>query len=365
MFLAVASTAFAQAPREWRLIEEWRVGGEVEGPYSFVDVRGLSVLPNGGVVLVDYKDEQVHFLDANGRVVRTVGRKGAGPGEFQAANGLAVSPTGTVIVNDPNNNRFTILAENGDLLKTVPLTQPWGFSFMWDAYYTPDGRLDEFVRVRKPSATVSAPARRVWSKDFATIDTVLPRDCPPTHVPAQGSYSFRNAHGGTVMQVPFQLPQQSMARSQDGSVWSGWYPGYATIVHTPRQSCDPDVTITLKGARVPIPNVVRDSQVQRVQTAAERYGAPPPDFGLIPHEYASYERLLLDDAGRLWVERRVASGGGRRYDIYSANGRLLGETSVPAAFAAYRPMVIARDRVLGFVADENDILWLVAYRIAR
>lgn len=365
LLIGAAPVARAQTPAPWRLVEEWRVGGEVDGPYSFVDVRGLGLLPDGGVVLVDYKDEQVHFLDANGKAVRTVGRKGAGPGEFRAANGLAVSPAGTVIVNDPNNNRFTILSGNGDLLRTIPISQRWGFSYIWDAIYTPDSRLDEFMFVRKPGATEPVAARRVWSRDFTTIDTVLLRDCPVARAPEHGSYSFSNARGRTVMQVPFQSPQDSLAQAPDGSMWSGRYPGYVTIGHTARQSCDPDVSITLTGARVRIPDVVRDSQVQRVQDAAARYGAPAPDVSWIPREYPAYERLMLDDAGRLWVERRVSRGGGRQYEIYAANGRALGAANLPRAFAPYRPTAISQDRIIGFVADENDVLWLTSYRIVR
>ena len=111
--LTWASVAIAQKPTKWRLVEDWRVGGDVDGAHSFGDVRGMGVLPSGGIVFMDYKDEQVHFLDAKGRPVHTVGRKGAGPGEFQQANGLAVSSEGIIMVNDPGNNRFTLLAANG------------------------------------------------------------------------------------------------------------------------------------------------------------------------------------------------------------------------------------------------------------
>lgn len=43
-----AGALAAQQPAKWRLVEEWRVGGEVDGPHSFGDVRALAYLPMGG-----------------------------------------------------------------------------------------------------------------------------------------------------------------------------------------------------------------------------------------------------------------------------------------------------------------------------
>jgi len=365
MFLAV-STAFAQQPAKWRLVEEWRVGGEVEGPHSLVDIRGMGVLPTGQIVIVDAKDQLVHFLDAKGQPVRTVGRKGAGPGEYQQANGLAVSQKGEVIVNDASNNRFTLLSSSGDLLKTIPITNIWGYGYLWDAYYNATGLLDEYVSIRKPGEVSSIQARRVWSADFSKIDTILPAECPAQAAPAleEMVYSFRSARGGMTMSVPYLQPRMPLARSADGATWIGRYPDYGTIVHTPFGKCEPDFTIRLRGQRVRIRSTTRDSSVAEVTRNAARYGAPTPDLGKIPREYPYYDALRIDAAKRLWVERRTESDG-RRFEVYTSTGRLVAEVESPVTFMGYRPLIIANDRVLGFVADADDILHLASFRIVR
>jgi len=366
ILVGVGTQLHAQQPARWRLVEEWRVGGDVEGPHSFGDVRGMGLLPDGRIVLVEYKDQQVHFLGANGQPVRTVGRKGAGPGEFQQANGLAVSSKGDVVVNDPSNNRLTVLASSGELVRTIPILNPWGYGYIWDAHFNSHGLLDEFVSVRKPDARASLSARRVWSADFSKIDTIMPPACPnqPQRNSEDFTYSFRNARGGMTMSIPYVSPRIATVRTGDGATWSGQYPGYGTITHTPAGKCEPDATIELRGPRVGVASATRDSSVDIVTRNAARYGAPTPDLGKIPREYPAFDALVVDGAGRLWVER-LRSPKVRYFEVYGPRGILLAEVESPVLFRPYRPLLVTADRVIGFIADEDDILHLAMFRIVR
>lgn len=360
-----AGALAAQQPAKWRLVEEWRVGGEVDGPHSFGDVRALAYLPDGRIVVLDARDQQVHYLDATGQPVRTVGRKGAGPGEFAGANGLVVTARGEVVVNDHSNNRLTVLAPNGDFVKTVPILNVWGFGYTWDAYVNARGLIDEYVSVRREGAPGSLAARRVWSADYARIDTILPLDCPgvPKPDPTDVNYQFRSSRGGMVMQIPFVSPRLGLVRSADGATWAGRYPGYAIIEHVPPGTCTADATIRLTG-RVRVPAAMRDSEVGDVRTSAGRYGVPVPDLDKIPREFPGFEAVFLDSSKRLWVERRTTATE-RRFEVYGPGGDPVAEVDTPRAFAAYRPVVITNDRALGFVTDEDDVLYLVSYRIVR
>ena len=364
--LFAASTALAQQPARWRLVEEWRVGGAVEGPHSFGDIRGMAIMPDGRIVLVDYKDEQVHFLDAKGQPVRTTGRKGEGPGEYAQANGLAVSANGTVIVNDPGNNRFTLLAPNGDFIKTIPILNRWGYGYTWDGYYNAAGLVDEYVSVRRPGETETSSHRRVWSADFSKIDTVKTTVCPsgPRSNPDDFTYAFRGATGSMMMSIPFVSPALPSVRSHAGATWAGRYPGYGTIEHTPAGKCQPDITIQLRREQIAIPSVIRDSQVESVRRNAARYSTIAPDVGKIPRVFPSYDALVLDATQRLWVNRPVDAKA-RRFEVFSPAGVLLADVETPVVFRSYLPIIIANDRVLGFVADEDDVLHLMSFRIVR
>lgn len=121
-------------------------------------------------------------------------------------------------MNDHSNNRLTVLAPNGDFVKTVPILNVWGFGYTWDAYVNARGLIDEFVSVRKEGAQAWISARRVWSADYARIDTILPLDCPGVPKPdaTDVNYRFRSSRGGMVMQIPFVSPRVPVARSIDG-----------------------------------------------------------------------------------------------------------------------------------------------------
>ena len=366
ILLLTGAVEHRQQPATWRLVEEWRVGGAVTGPHSFGDVRGMGILPDGRIVLVDNKDKQVHFLDTRGQPIRTVGRRGAGPGEFERANGLAVSPRGEVIINDPSNNRLTLLSSTGELLRTVPIPNPWGFGFMWDAFYDGRGLLNEYVPVRKSEEATTVEARRVWSADLSRIDTILPPVCPnlPQLDPADRFYSFRSERGGRTMTIPYAAPRATMVRTPDGARWEGRHPDYHTIVRIPAGRCQPDVTVRLEGARVTIPAVLRDSAIREVRASAAQYGNPVPDLSKIPREYPAFEALFGDPSGRLWVERRI-DGNARRFEVYGGSGALVATISAPVIFQAYRPLIITNDRIVGFVADEDELLYLASFRIVR
>ena len=108
LLVSIPAISNAQQPATWRLVEEWRVGGEPDGPHSFDALFGFARLPNGNLVHFDYKTEQLHFLDAKGTPLKSVGRKGSGPGETRLANGFAVMPNGRIVMNDRGNSRFVI-----------------------------------------------------------------------------------------------------------------------------------------------------------------------------------------------------------------------------------------------------------------
>lgn len=363
--LLLASVILLQpTPPKWRLVEEWRVGGDAAGPHSLLDVRGLELLPNGGLAVLEFKDQQIHFLDPRGRAVRTVGRNGSGPGEYQNANGLVVLPNGNLVINDPDNNRFTLLGPTGDFLKTIPMDLARGFGWMWDAWVDQRGMVGENFSRRRGERWIIA--RQLWSPDFAKSDTLPVADCPPGPIVPSGevSYSFRSDRGGMSMRIPHAAPRKPSIHAPDGGTWIAHWPGFEAITHIPAGACTPDVTIPLTGPRVAIPNVVRDSVVKQVMQAASQYSPPGPDLDKIPRVFPTFDMMRLDRTGLLWVSR-WSDASHKRFDVYGQHGALLATVDAPPTLEPLRPMIITTDRVYGFVADTDDVPYLAAYRIVK
>lgn len=363
--LVLAGVVLLQpAPPKWRLVEEWRVGGEPSGPHALHDVRSIELLPNGNLVLLEYKDQQIHFLDSRGKPVRTVGRRGGGPGEYQGANGFVVFPNGTLLVNDPAANRFTLLDSKGDFLKAVPLSVSRSFGGLWDASIDGQGRLVERTYVRRGQQWIMARER--WSTDLAKSELIFPTDCPagPTPPSETQSYTFQNANGGVSLAVPYIYPMVSTINTGDGERWTAQWPAFTPITHIPAGSCTPDVTIPLGGTPVAIPAVARDSAVKQVVEAASRYSTTPPDLSKIPRVFPAFDVMRLDRLGQLWVSR-WSDGTHKRFEVYGKGGAPVAMLAAPPSLVMDRPTIITADRFIGIVTDEDDVPYLMAYRIVK
>ncbi|MDQ8166028.1 MAG: hypothetical protein P3A28_09790, partial [Gemmatimonadota bacterium] len=136
------------------------------------------------------------------------------------------------------------------------------------------------------------------------------------------------------------------------------------IMHTPAGKCDADQRIELRPARVEVPAAQRDSQLSQITANAARYGAPPPDLNRVPRQFPAFDAVFTDAAGRVWVER-LRSPAARYFEVFSARGVLVAEVESPVTFQGYRPFIIGADRVIGFIADADEIVHLASFRIVR
>lgn len=85
-------------PLPRRLVVDLRIG-EAEGAeaYTFGTVDDVVPAPDGGVYVGDQQSHEARRYDAEGRLVRQVGRRGAGPGEYEYVAGMVVVDEGLAI----------------------------------------------------------------------------------------------------------------------------------------------------------------------------------------------------------------------------------------------------------------------------
>ena len=167
-----------------------------------------------------------------------------------------------------------------------------------------------------------------------------------------------------MMMIPFVAPRMGFIQTPEGGSWGTRWPDFGVITHTPAGSCTPDVTIALAGPRVAIPAAVRDAEVAKVTQAASAYAPPGPDLEKIPRNFPMFDVIRLDQVGQLWVGRQVGPSQ-KQFAVYSRNGRLLASLDMPATLEPVRPMIITSNRVYAFVTNEDELPYLVAYRIVK
>jgi hypothetical protein len=115
---AVPAMIEAQStPRACTLTINWSAGA-LDGPQSFTTITAVLPNPDGHTVVVAQpQDRQLRIVSASdGRVVATLGRRGAGPGEFQTINLLSWR-SDTLVVADKAQQRLTLFSPAGGLMR--------------------------------------------------------------------------------------------------------------------------------------------------------------------------------------------------------------------------------------------------------
>lgn len=365
-----------QSPPTWRLEEEWRKGGAADGPYFFDKVRGLAPLPNGRILVFDGAALSFHILGPDGGVVKSFGRRGSGPGEYeQPIMGFATAPDGRILVNDLNNGRLALLSVIGDVIKYVRVSRkgPGEFGMEWDGSFDRTGRFYESVGIRgtvkpsgssRPVAGDSALMTERWTSDFARADSAPVCGAPlPTAANAAQHYrresvvqldGGRTARRSTDWLIPFTEQAVTFVRDLDGLIWSPAMPGSNALQRRESGKCAaPMATTRLAGNRARVPDSLYKAR-SAASWAEMRFR--------IPHEYPWFNSLRVDDRNQLWVEREV--DGGRRFDVFTSAGRQVRTLAIPDRAARDLPMLVAHDHLYAFVRNRDDVVFLVAWRIA-
>jgi len=83
----------------------------------------------------------------------------------------------------------------------------------------------------------------------------------------------------------------------------------------------------------------------------------------MPDVKPALEGLLVDDEGRLWVERVTAKDAPSFYDRYSEDGEYLG--SVRLAFEPAGPIWVQHGDIYAWVVDEFEVQYVVRASIRR
>lgn len=343
---------------QWSLVEELRYGAE-DGPGSLADIRGIVADNAGGLLVLDFKDQQIHAFDSAGHYLRAIGRQGQGPGEFGNANGMLQAPDGRLWLNDPTNSRFTVLAPDGALLASYPV-QIRGYGYIWQALFDSSGTLYESISVRVDTSYHRRLQRFRTDGKTLVADTLphFPCDSLGRTVGTSG-LAYRMPNG--FMQVPYAASPLQVI-SIDHGAWCATGKSYEIHQFT----LDDHATgVVARGARprVPVSAPERDSAEQRVRDFAQKAGETDPDLSLIPAQKPTLRSLHVDPAGRLWVGVNTTDAG-YTWDLYDNSGRPVAVVRTGSGVATYQPVVFRGDRVY-FVATDTDVPTIIRARLVR
>lgn len=362
---AISASLHAQpAPTPWRVVEQWRVDGTESGE-PFGSVRDVAIGKDGSLWVLDFKDQMIRRFDANGKPLKTVGRKGKGPGEMMNANGLVVAKDGSVWVNDPSNARLSIFTGNGEFSRQIVLTI-FGYGYRWDAFAdATSGDVYDQTLIRRSGSTNTTMEWRRLSSNGVVLDTVAMPECNNPGQAPTSFYSAKSKNGNMNGAYPFS---QRMLRvpNRAGGVWcAGGGAEGAALVRIGKGDTIARTNLTLSA--IAVDRADRDSAIAQVQKQLAKYETNTFDASKVPNSKQPIASLAVDDDGRLWVQHadRV-NDKGVTFDVHDKAGKNIGRVVIPRLLAQEQIPVRARGNDLWVaVRDADDVVNIVKYRISR
>jgi hypothetical protein len=342
--------------------------GSLDGPKEeqFGSVTSLAPLADGGIAVLDAQAKEIRIFGPDGAYVRTVGRAGEGPGELSTPRGLAALGGDTLAVYDWRGGRITFFAPDGRVGRTATAFfqgygQPYRVSFFADGSIVGQSGYSGgrgIVSGEKPTFVTDSAVLVFSPTDGSPGDTV---DILQTGESVRSMH--RSGQGVMVLTSTAAFERSnSFAASPDG-VWSGYGDRYAVRLldpsdgHAKRIVRAPGLDRPLTDEEV---NAVKKAELADADTP-ERLRAAQQVIDLSPRPAMrpAFDRMLVDDGGRLWLrDWPGADTDTRRWWVFARDGGLLGSVVVPGKL---RLMAIQNGHAWGIVHDELDVPYVVRY----
>lgn len=357
----------------WSDSDGWRVSAEPtleigtasgDAEYTLYRVGWVTRLPDGRIVVPNGGTAQLRFYDESGAHLFDVGRAGDGPGEFRSLRRIWQIWGDSIMTYDGRLSRVTVFDFAGKVGRTLVLAphgrarQAFGMRPFVDRSLLVEG----VVQGERPQQRLFDGGSRLferYSSDGEALNPIAEEPIGPRWgFTVEGRVAYTSA--------PFGLAFVPSASDGD-FLYVG--PGSGFQI----KKIAPDGTVT---------RIIRWAGEHREVTSEiagrfrdwRRAISNTPEFlrftesmldGLVfPDRMPTYQSLLVDSEGCLWVEQyRPQWEQERRWWVFDPSGRWLGEPAVPTDVDIRE---IGADYVLGVRRDdETDVERVVMYSLDR
>lgn len=376
----------------WGAGDRWRVsetpqtaigmsGGDQA--YELFRPRAAFRLSDGRIVIGNTGTLQIRFYDDSGRHLMDVGRGGGGPGEFGRLDRVFRVAGDSVVVYDQTQRRITIFGPNGAHVRDISLDQrnrnffpAIGARFSDGSYIgslrlrrendeLPRGLVQDSILVLRFSVagelldTLGVFHNRVMDVQTRSIGNNSFRG------PAEVAFSPRTVWTAANDKLLVGTSDHYDIRvfQQDGAL--------AEIVrknHAPVPVADAD--------RRRLVQAWRDIWYDRLDNPEIQYVLHTLEESPLPDAFPAFDPQVLDDQGRrigesllidsdgnLWVaEYRPPGNDLPRWSVFDADGRWLGELTLPERFTLTDA---GSDYLLGVSRDELGVESVMLYGLIK
>ena len=130
--LAQSTGRISDRPRDRAAIpltETLRLGA-LDGKDAFGGLSHVALGSDGRLIVLDNQNRTVSLYDAQGRLVKRVGRRGQGPGEFELLWHATLSRGDSVFVWDLGLGRMSVFSPGLDYVRSFKLPGAWNINSM-------------------------------------------------------------------------------------------------------------------------------------------------------------------------------------------------------------------------------------------
>jgi hypothetical protein len=379
LLIGPAGVGAQEVPVGWTVREDLRIGSRDAPEQILTRVSHVRIGPEGGLYVGQPMDRTILVLDAGGREVRRIGRRGQGPGEFEALGGFGFLGD-TLYATDVRLNRISLFGPAGGILKTFVLRSPMidDHSPPWylpaaPSWFQSDGTA--LVLPLPPPLVLSAgivgeaPLLRL-DRAGVLLDTMVWADVSVR--------SIEITSGGQKYYAspPFAAPRLVVVMA-DGA-------GLVAIDRKPVERGRATFRVTRIGvsadtlfsreyeyAPVGVSDAAVDAAVEQITATLSRRGPPPRPAEIeralrsgdrIPAHLPPVTAAASGADGSIWVRREETLGQTARWDVLDRNGELQATLELPRRVTVE---TVSGDVMVGVELDELDVPYVVRYRIMK
>jgi len=351
-------------------VPEVRIGSLDGAPQEqFGSVVDVIPLPDGGVAVLDRQAAEIRIFDGTGAYRATLGVKGEGPGELQSPGVLGLLPGDTIAVYDSRSERITRFGPDGTLGRITTLAGD-AMGRPYTADFLPDGRLVGQSRwfadasgalpmEQKPTFVRDSVVLTVFDADGAVADTV---DVLPG-----GEWIRSTQVSGQMVMVSMRsaaFDRSNLFAAYPDGVWSDTNDRFELRLY---DAADGRLARIVRApglerlATDEVAQAIHDHEMADADTPDERR-TTEEWFALSPRPtlQPAYDRVVVDDRGRLWVREWSGTDPSTRWWVFSGAGDLLGSVDVPSGTTI---LAVRCAAVWGVARDELDVSYVVRYAL--
>ncbi|HEU0015948.1 MAG TPA: 6-bladed beta-propeller [Longimicrobium sp.] len=310
----------------------------------FALIGGLDVDSRGRIFVADLAAPEVTVLAPDGRLERTVGRRGSGPGEFQGISSVQVLPDDSLLVFDRHRERITVFGPSLDSAAYTVNLASRGTVGARQVHRTRSGGdlVAVFTRAYSTWDDPREDASRMNVVRLLGADGALRRDSM-LMVRANESLVRREGRGVASAFNPFG--GQSLVRFGPGDrLYHAWTDSLGVTVY------GPDGTRT---SRFRVDHPAKAVDAADVEQWSGRLGSAfrPALDEAAKGGWPALDEMVVDDAGRVWLRLSGGETETREWLIFSGDGRYERSAFLPAGTVIHQ---VRANRVFTSVDPEEE-----------